>query len=417
MFISAISLRSLVTLVLATQAPAGEVPAPAPPSAPTAPAKSEDSDFGSDSAGEGKAKKKKKKDKADKGDAPGDESIASAIANAIEVKGRVFALAKYTDERLDNGATDIEQQTLVLSVPSARAGFKATVRKGISLTIEADFAGSRASIRDGYIQAKSKSFVLRAGRFKMPISAFTLESPWRLPRAERGELDDVLSERLLLSGRREGLMGRWEGGGFWDVAVTAGVFQAEDVSAPKALTEVVRVSIEPSDTEIALVGLRRSALVAGEARSFHSGGFDLTSRAEVAGLGLRTWAEGQAGQSWYHQPAPNEDALALTRGPAATFLQLRGMAALRVGGVEHDERYAELFFSGGYLDPDLGVIQDYFLEVSAGVNLGHWETTRLTFEVVHARSGINFPDAIFREAVLPTVEQRTAALLQLGAAF
>jgi hypothetical protein len=405
---------SLVVPVLAAQSPDGAQPGSAAPPATAG------SDFGSDQDGTGgkPGKKNKNKDKNPDKDA-GAESLKDAIAAAIEVKGRVFFLAEYRDEMLESGqgSPAVNNTAFTLSLPSARAGFKANVRPGISVTIEADFAGGRASIRDGYVQAKNKRFTLRAGRFKMPLSAFTLESPWRLPRAQRGVLDDVLSEHMLLSGRREGLMGRWEGGGFWDLAMTAGVFQSTNVFQAKHLTSVLRLSTEPRNTEIALVGLRRSTLVAGQKRAFNSAGVDLTSTDEVFGLGTRAWAEFYAGESWFHQPAAGTDAQTLSKGPAATYFQGRVMAAVRTGGVERDEHYAELFLSGGFLDPDVEVIQDYFLEVSAGINIGHWQTTRLTFEVVRAQSGRNFPDTIFLDAAVPAVAERTAALLQLGAAF
>jgi hypothetical protein len=429
---SSLGITALFTLLSATQPvePAEPAPAPAEP-APAEPAPARD--FGSDQDAvptekSGK-KKKKKKDKADSDGQPADmradkteldadqSDFKSQISERLEWKGRVFFLGEYRDEVLDAGAGEIAVDGLTLSVPSARAGFKAKIRDKVTLTLEADFAGGRVSIRDGFIQAKNKHFLLRAGRFKMPISAFTLESPWKLPRAQRGVLDDILSEQMLLSGRREGLMGRWEGGGFWDFAVTAGVFQSLDVFSPKHLTSVLRLSIEPKNTEIAAVGMRRSALVSGVERAFNQAGAELTSVERVGAFGLRTWAEAYVGQSWFHQPAAGVDIEALRRGPAATFIEGRVMAAVRLGGVERDEKYAELFLSGGLLDPDVDVRQDLFFEVSAGINLGHWDTTRLTFELVHAQSGRNFPDTIFRDAVLATVVRRTAGLLQLGAAF
>jgi hypothetical protein len=424
MLISTLGLPAVIALVLAA---AAQSEGAAPTETPAAP------DFGSDQATEDASaekatgKKKGKKHKGDQND--GDQNAAptaraddlqTALAAAqtrIEWKGRVFFLGEYRDEVLDAGGGPVADSGLTLSLPSARAGFKATVRDKVTVVIEADFAGGRVSIRDGYLQAKNKRFMLRAGRFKMPLFALTLESPWRLPRAQRGVLDDVLTDRMLLAGRREGLMGRFEGGGFWDVAVTAGVFQSPAVNSPAHLTSVLRLSIEPRNTEIALVGQRRSALVGGVERAFNSGGIDLTSISQLAGLGLRVWGEAYVGESWYHHPAAGVDEDVLTRGPAATYVQTRGLAAVRRGGVERDDRYAELFLSGGVLDPDTGVRQDLLVEVSAGINIGQWETTRLTFEVVRVQSGRNIPDSIFLDAALPTVVRRNAALLQLGAAF
>ena len=419
LLMSTLGFPALVALVLAAQSEGAAAPEAVPAEAVPAP----NAEFGSDQNTEGDSgkKKKKKKKKGDEAAAPVADDFQATLAEAADVKlewkGRVFFLGEYQDETVDAGAGDVSHSGLTLSLPSARAGFKATIREHVSVTIEADFAGGRVSIRDGYIQAKNKRFMVRAGRFKMPLFALTLESPWRLARAQRGVLDDVLTENMLLAGRREGLMGRYEGGGFWDFAVTAGVFQSPGVDAPAHLTSVVRLSIEPRNTEIALVGQRRSALVGGEDRAFNSGGVDVTSVATLGTLGLRVWGEGYVGQSWYHHPAPGVDELALVRGPAATYVQGRLLAALRLGGAERDQRYAELFFSGGALDPDTKVRQDLLVEVSGGINIGHWETTRLTFELVHVETGRNIPDSIFRDAALPTIVRRNAALLQLGAAF
>jgi hypothetical protein len=334
----------------------------------------------------------------------------------LEAKGRVFVLAEQLYQSARGGAGTVDSDAFAITLPSARAGLKAKVTERVSLTLEAEFGGGRANIRDGYIQAKAKRWLVRAGRFKMPLSAFTLESPWTLPRAQRGLMDDILSDHMLLSGRREGLMGRIEGGGFWDPSLSVGVFQSlETLTRPRDLTSVVRAAVEPGKTEIALVGQRRSNLL-GVPRDFWAGGLDVKSDESIGGLGFRGWAEARVGESWFRQGAlltAQEQAVA----PAKTFFEVRAMAALRKGGALEGDAYGELFFSGGLLDPDTDVVQDHLLELSGGFNLGQWLKTRLTFELVHTRASQNFPTVIFQEMLLPSLARQTAALLQAGAAF
>jgi hypothetical protein len=380
----------------------------------------------------GKAGKAGKKNKAGKDGKDGkdwkegqDGPEVKEGKDSVEFKGRVFALAQHADERIDYGQGPLESRVFSLGIPSARFGIKVRIHDGVTLVIEADFAG-KASIKDGFLQAKGEHWVVRAGRFKMPTSAFTLESPWVLPRAQRGGLDDLLSDHMLLFGRREGVMGRVEGGGYWDPALTVGAFQSvgwgqldgENIAmgSPKDLTSVARLSIKPGGTEVALVGQRRVTLQA-ESKSFGSGGVDVTSELEGELYAMRLWAEGYAGKSWYRQDEAFANAGVAAVNDAVTFFEARILAAFRRGGIEKGDRYAELFFSGGLLDPDTTVTQDHFLEVSGGLNVGHWQKTRLTLEIEHGRTAKNFPVSYFRTFGLPVLLRRTAALLQVGAAF
>ncbi len=359
---------------------------------------------------------------------PRDAETSSGAAPApfaLEVKGRVFVRAMRETRTANYGAANASELSYELSVPSARAGFKASIDERLSLVLEADFSG-RASIRDGYLQSKAKRWLVRAGRFKMPLSSFTLESPWTLPKVRRGPLDDVLSEHLLLSGRREGGMGRIEGGGFWDAAVSAGVFQsiiwganggdAMKMRSATDVTTVVRASIEPKATEIALVYLRLVTLTGG-VRAFHVGGLDVTSEVEWKRYALRVWGELRVGETWYRANLPNSDDSVLATAPPVRFGTGRLLAAFRRGGLERGAPYGELFFSSGALDPDLEVTQDHLLELTAGLNVGHWRQTRLTLEIEHGRTNRNFPVSIFRSFVQPVVLRHTTVLFQAGTAF
>jgi hypothetical protein len=367
---------------------------------------------GSDTAPEKKSGKEKDKKEKDR-------------KQVIEFKGRVFVLTQRVSERIEAGQGPVETRVFGLEVPSARAGVKVRIRDGIQLVLEADFSG-KPSIKDGFVQAKGKHWLVRAGRFKMPISSFTLESPWTLPRVHRGFLEDLMSDHLLLFGRREGLMGRVDAGGSWDPAITLGVFQSllwgeakgdrMAMESPRDLTSVVRISVTPGDTEVAVVAQRRVTLI-GESRSFGTAGLDASSEVGFDGYALRLWGEGFVGRSWYRQDDGFKDPGIVSTSEGVTFLEGRGMAAFRRGGAERGEGYAEVFFSGGVLDPDVSVTQDHYLEGSAGLNVGHWQKTRLTLEIEHGRTARNFPVSYFRDFGLPTLLRHTAAMLQVGAAF
>ena len=375
-----------------------------------------------------RTRRRKDKDGDDQGGKDKGDKPEKAGKDRIEVKGRVFVLAEHRDDKLAFTAGEFGSKVFSLSLPTARAGLKARVLDNVTLVIEADFGG-KVTIKDGYIQAKGKRWMVRAGRFKMPMSAFVLESPWTLPRAQRGILDDLLQDHLLIFGRREGVMGRLEGGGWWDPALSVGAFQsllyganagdAMAMASPKDMTGVVRVSITPAGTEVALVAQRRVTLLGAATRAFASAGADATSEITFAHHALRLWGEAMLGQSWYQTIGALNDVDPVKQGeaPAVNYAELRAMAAFRRGGLEKGDGYGELFFSGGVLDPDLDVTQDHFLEISAGLNVGQWQRTRLTLEIEHARAARNFPRSIFLAAGKPAVIRHTAALLQVGAAF
>jgi hypothetical protein len=352
--------------------------------------------------------------------------LGDDLKRVIDFRGRMFVLADRQAETIDAGQGPIDTRVFSLSIPSARVDVKVRVRDRVQLVLEVDFA-DKSPLKDAFVQAKSRHWLLRVGRFKMPLSAFTLESPWTLPRAHRGALEDLLADHLLLFGRRLGLMARLAGGGWWDPALTVGLFQsvlwggevAGDpvaMSSPRDLTSVVRLSVNPGDSEVGLVGQRRVTVI-GESRSFGTVGLDATSAVARGAYALRLWGEGFVGKSWYRQDAPFSDPALIAATAPVTFLEVRAMAAFRLGGQERGDGYAEVFFYGGVLDPDASVTQDQFFELSGGLNVGHWQKTRVTLEIEHGRTSRNFPVSYFRDFGLPTVTRHTAAMLQVGAAF
>jgi hypothetical protein len=338
---------------------------------------------------------------------------------ALEVNGRVFAAAVYDAERFEDlDRTQRPSDALSLSVPSARAGLKVGLLDWVSAVIEVEVSG-RVRLRDGFVQAKKKRWAVRAGQFKMPISAFHMESPWTLPLARRGWLHELLSDHLLLTGRREGFMGTLQGGGFWDPALTVGVFRSIQWGvdagdpvvglSPAQQTVVGRLSVKPAGVEIAAVGQRRVTQQAQGLTGYWTAGGDATGDWEFESTGLRFWAESLVGKSWYKAD------------PAApgtpTFVEARMLWGWRWGGLKRGKPYVEPFATVGLLEPDTAVVSDLFVEAMAGINVGHWRSTRLTLQLEWSEAGRNFPRGMFWDFEQRFLASHRAAMLQVGAAF
>jgi hypothetical protein len=351
--------------------------------------------------------------------APAQPARPAPPAIELEVHGRVFAAATYENQRLeDQSRMRFPFDSLLLSVPSARASLRAAMLGFISVQIEAEIAG-RVRLRDGFVQARKKRWMVRAGQFKMPISAFHMESPWVLPVARRGWLHELLSDHLLLTGRREGFMGRIEGGGFWDPTFTVGAFRSIkwgvdagdplEGLGPDQQTLVARLSTTPGGVELGAVGQRRVTLQSQGPTGYWAGGLDATGDLELEATGLRFWAEALAGQSWF-----TADPM---RPGTPTFLEGRALVAFRWGGLERGAVYFEPFATAGMLEPDTSVTSDAFIEVMTGFNLGHWRSTRLTLQLEFTHAQRNFPRGFFFDFGRQFLFSHRAVVLQAGAAF
>jgi hypothetical protein len=411
-------------LVVPAPARAQETPPPSPPPGETAAPPGDDQ-----GDGQQKEKKKKKKDKAeDKANAAeasaadGMAPTATVIAGAakVELRGRVMAPVIYERQRVEYDVTGARtnRQLLSLLVDSARFGLKVDVLDWVSVQLEAELAG-RVRLRDGLVQLKRKHWLARAGQFKMPISVFTLESPWTLPLARRGWLHEILSDHMLLTGRREGVLGQLSAGGSLDPALTAGAFRSVrccadagdpiEVLAPDEQTVVGRLSVTPAGVELAAVVQRRVTIVAEELRGFWAAGLESTADFEFERTGLRWWLEAYAGSSWFDYAA--------TAGADVTFVTARALLAWRWRGLTRGEPYVEPFATVGVLEPDSDATSDSFLELMGGVNVGHWRRTRLALQVEYARAQRNFPRQYFLGFANPVLVRHLAVMLMLGAAF
>jgi hypothetical protein len=337
----------------------------------------------------------------------------------LEWKGRVFARAAYEDTVLSSAGMEARGERLRLTVPSARVGLKYQPLPALSLVAEADLT-DRQVVRDAYVQARSKRLRARAGRFKMPLSAITLESPWTLPVARRGTLQDLLEERMSLVGRRPGFLLAVDGGGGLDPELSLSAFQGAFLTGDPGDTDlellesgvdaqnlVARFAVTPDGQELAIHGERTSTSgFQGRRQHFWGAGADATLDGPFGADGLRAWLEVLVGQTFYIDELSSRD---------ATFASARAIVAWRWGGREDRARYLEPYLMAGYLDPDLDGSRDCVNEIALGLNLGLWRTFRLTLQLEAARSQERLPGQLFFGNV--NLRSQKAALLQVGMAF
>jgi hypothetical protein len=362
--------------------------------------------------------------------AAGSPAAAAGLADRIRFKGRLFTRVEYQQFRASGTGAPIQESRLEMSVPSGRAGLRAIVVDGVTLVVEAELTG-RPDIRDGYVQVKGKRWYGRVGRFKMPISAVSLESIFVLPLARRGWLEEMLSEAMLITGRREGLVVGFHGGGYWDPAFAGMVAQSArwiaDADDPLTmrgaahLTTVGRFSVKPSGVELGIAGQRRVTYAGGEQgavreRPFWTAAIDAAMDVEFERTGIRLWADAFAGSSWFDA---RNLGLADEAGArqTASFLGGRALAAFRWGGLTPSARYLEVFAGAALLDPGLSVVSDVFAELVVGLNIGSWRRVRLTAQLEQARTARNFPESLFRALGTPAPQRFSALIMQCGAVF
>lgn len=346
----------------------------------------------------------------------------------VVIGGRVFARAAFVSREQSLVAPtgmveDRQVRSLDLTLPSARlkAEYQSSV-EWLSAEIEAEFSG-RAELKDGYVQLRSKPFWLRAGQFKMPFSAFAMESPWRLPMVHRGFTHDMVSDVLQVGGRAPGLSARVRAKGGLRPELNLGAFQGSILTDPTTNdTDPAEERFVPSQHGVARVGFRLGDVEVGANYQHRMGansttfeqdyhwtiGADAVLDVTFPRGGLRAWVEGIAGESWLeHIDKPEDEQL-------ATFLLARVIVAPRFLGTIPDEFYVEPFAMFSLLEPDSGgVVDDIAWEASLGVNTGLWEKLRLALQGEIVRTQPNFPSSY----VPNRNPDRIALLAQLGVSF
>jgi len=359
--------------------------------------------------GKGKGKKGKKGEKGEKGEKGGEgKGEKKEKAPKIEIGGRVFV--RSTLSRDDREAETGEEVLHDLSVASARIQGDYRVGKRLKMSLEVDFAGNHASLKDVYLRARlSRHADLYAGRFKKPISPIALESAWRLPEVERGLLSDVhprSSLELPFGGRGDGAAVVLESG---DLEVTAALFQHAmddgglvDVSEAFALDPYLRVRIEPArelrfGATAALVTYRtRPDLIDSSVISNAPLG---SVDAEVERGPVKLWLEGFAAKSTVYGDTGEAD---------GTMAGARALVAVRVDRPAGWLERLEPWLGASAFDPILDDKGDHGLQGSGGLALTFTQHLRLQIEAEVTR--IRDPDRLQRSS-------RAVLYTQLGAAF
>lgn len=414
----------LAAVLLASAARAQEPAAPAEQTPPSPPGETGASETVSPPSAEpdqdGKKKKKKDKDK----DPTIDDGARSTelMGGRLQLKARVFGRAKYQNTTVGAAAPFTETEGLDLDVASARFGLRYDVLEHVSLVVEAD-VGNNPLLRDGFVQVGPKKLRGRIGQFKMPLSGITLDSPWSLPIARRGMIQDLLEERLFLVGRRPGIAGTVRGGGGLDPQLTLGVFQGAYLQPDLDLeliqdrgldvhNLVARLSATPSGVDVAFVGARTTIVDVDGLRHFWAIGPDATFELPFARSALRGWFEGFFGNVRHARPGVDPGTFDRYE---SKFWSVRAIAAWRWGGLDESLGYVEPFVLAGALDPDSSGSNDLFWEAFVGVNLGFWRAFRVTLQYEMADTQGAFPQFFFPGNLI--VQDHKAFVLQVGAAF
>lgn len=204
---------------------------------------------------------------------------------------------------------------------------------GLLTVIEADVADPRP-LKDAFVRLDGPATTrLTAGRFKAPFLERETASSWRLPLVTRGVVNDYLSDRNELGGRRIGAVGEvrpWAGA----LELSAGVFQGtasgdekppQDYVARAALRVVRGVEVGAAGYQAGRSGPDASRRQAGSAfASLDAGPLALSVEAVAgrveqgsftAGLGLVEYTV-RLGKAFRVTPVAGVEALRL-RAPAA----------------------------------------------------------------------------------------------------
>jgi hypothetical protein len=359
--------------------------------------------------------------------APAREAPAAKLGE-LDVGGRVFARAalvkQYESFEDEFGvARERPKRSFDLSVPSARldARYDAPSRF-ITAMVELELT-DKPELKDAWVRLRSERFGVQVGQFKVPFSAFALESRWDLPTAGRGLSHEILVDRLEVAGRRPGVTvsARTRGKDHWSIAF--GTFQGSvllerdgtvqkaepfDEQSLRTQSLVARAELEHGDVT-AGAGFEQRVGTPGVLRSerYFTLGGDVVLDTEYHGGGLRLWAEGILGGSWLeHSRKPTDDVDAI-------FASGRLMAAARFGGTKKGAPYLEPYGMVSVFDPDTVVAFDLASEQTVGVNVGFWRLARVGVEATLTHLERNFP----RAYGLGTHPNRQTLLAQAGATF
>ena len=303
-----------------------------------------------------------------------------------------------------------------LSLDSARVAVNYRWKEKLRVKVAIE-AARGVEVKDAFVDLEAGHGVsVRAGHFKLPISALENASAWTLPTIERGVVAEVLEDGITLTGRHDAVQVTWEAAddGPRVIAAASQSRSTDGSDYPRALGDgggvaaAVRVEHDLCpDVRVGVVGSNRETIDGSRVARHWAGGADLELDLKDAGLGLRLWADVLVGQS--HLGA------ALAGRERTTFVATQLVAGWRVGGAKKNKPYVEPFVLGAFLNPSIDRKRDDVTEVLAGVAAGRWKRWRgqAQVSVVNARAfrpaGLGGVDADVNDAVTLS--------LQLGAAF
>jgi hypothetical protein len=420
-----ISMPGLI-LLLGTQIALAQAPTAAPPVAPSptlppptvapADATTPEPPIPTWDQTVGAKEKKNKKDKKDKAQGPierqtqADEEQSKDIAKVVErLKG-----VSMSGRVLVQGTAFSDAETAWLSsltLASARLGVGYQWRKSLKIGVSID-AGDKVKVRNAFVQVMaSKRIAIKAGRFKLPIGEIARASTWDIPSVGRGGIAAILSDGLVLTGRRIGVMATVDLPGA-PITVSTVFSQSEGNDG----TSPLRPLSKGGGAAVALTidaKLKKGVLVSGFVSNREVLYGAAINRYWASGLGahidqgrVQAWVDAIIGTSHF-------GAVSTTRAKSG-FASGQAIVSVRAVGKQkklHLSPYVNL----GLLDPNFDVKNDFVLEGAGGLSLAHDDRWRVQVQVGYRKAQSARPSAIVGAGV--DLNDNTSVSTQLGAAF
>jgi hypothetical protein len=348
----------------------------------------------------------------------------------IEIHGRLFARAALSTREVPrSGVTGprVRINALDLRLQSARIGFDyQSPLKWLSAQMEAELT-DRTPIKDGFVRARKRFVTVKAGNFKVPISALALESAVSLPLVDRGLLHDLLLDVFQVGDRRMGVSVELHDrdadtglrptltlSAFQGSTLDQGAFRNVQDETLEGQSYAARVELKPGDftfgfsfehrvgPEVVLAvpeggtpELRRPSTCKEACTShYYTFGADAALDVEFTTTGLRLWLDGLAGRSWMESARKRLDPDRALDGAFPIFGSVRAVLAYRFGGISRREFYVEPYAMAGALDPDLSYARDHVAEWVLGVNVGRWKVGRVGLEGQVQRGAARLPSGL-----------------------
>lgn len=338
-----------------------------------------------------------------------DEEEAPKEGEPLSFAGRVFT--RFSASTVESAPWQGE-----VALDSARVAANYVWKEKLRTKVAIE-AARGVEVKDAFVDLKlGRGVSVRAGHFKLPISALENASAWTLPTIERGVVAEALEDGITLSGRRDAVQVSWrvtdEGprviAAVSQSTATDGTDPARALADGAGIAAALRVEHDLCpDLRVGVVASNRETIDGTRVARHWAGGADVELDLKDAGLGLPLWADVLVGQSHLGAAAAGRE--------RTTFVATQAAAGWRFGGAKKNKPYVEPFVLGGFLNPSIDRKRDDVTEVIAGVAAGRWKRWRGQGQVsvVNARG--------FRPAglggALVDINDAVTATLQLGAAF